>query len=439
MEQQRAATLLPTGGPRPRGPARAPPDDPLRETIAVTFRQRAAGPSAGPSATRAPGAAARPARAATSTAPAAPRAAPAAPRAAPVAPRPAHASWRAALALALLVGSILLACRPAASRLPVPAPAPTPTPAASTTASGPGPTAAAPASPAPASPAASPSTLPSPAACHYGPTRRLADVETRALGEASGLAASQRWPGVYWALNDSGNPPELFAIDAQGRARGTFRVEGARNIDWEALQLGPGADGGFALYIADTGDNDRVRREAVIYRVPEPAPAPPGGPAVTRRTAPAEAFRISYPDGPRNTEALLVHPRTGEILLATKEPSGQSALFRVPLPLESRRAAALEPVGRIDLRALVPPGGLVTDGAVAPDGRRVVVRTYGFALEYAVPDGAPLASIWSQAPRLVPLHDGPQAEAITYRADGGALVTTGEGVPAHLFETPWQC
>ena len=76
---------------------------------------------------------------------------------------------------------------------------------------------------------------------------------------------------------------------------------------------------------------------------------------------------------------------------------------------------------------------------MAADGRRVTVRTYGSALEYDVPDGAPLASIWEQMPRVARLDDGPQAEGITYRANGQALISIGESTPAHLFETPRQC
>ena len=109
---------------------------------------------------------------------------------------------------------------------------------------------------------------PAPAPCGYGSTRRFAEVQDRRFKEASGLAASQRWPGIYWALNDSGNAPEVFAMDDQGQSRGTFRVEDAQNVDWEAMQVGPGRDGGSALYVGDIGDNDRERREVVIYRVP---------------------------------------------------------------------------------------------------------------------------------------------------------------------------
>src|SRR5215212_8164160 len=104
-------------------------------------------------------------------------------------------------------------------------------------------------------------------ACGYGPTHPTSQVAEPAIREASALVASQQWPGVYWTFNDSKNTPMLYAVDADGRPRGTFQVPNASNVDWEALQLGPDRDGGYALYIGDIGDNKHARGESVIYRV----------------------------------------------------------------------------------------------------------------------------------------------------------------------------
>ena len=296
-----------------------------------------------------------------------------------------------------------------------------------------------------ASPAASPSSpapvaaAPTVAPCRYGPTRRLAEVQDRALKEASALAASQRWPGVYWTLNDSGNSPTVYAVDDQGRSRGTFRIQDAQNVDWESMQVGPGRDGGWALHIGDIGDNDAVRREVVIYRVPEPEPAPAGARSGNGRTDEAEAFKVQYPNGARDAEGLLVHPKTGEILIVTKEVLGQVGVYRVPLPLDARRTVRMERLAEVDMARVGVKIDVVTDATISADARLVTIRTYGSALEYDVPPGAPLASIWEQLPRVARLDDGPQGEGITYRADAGALMTIGESTPAWLYETPRQC
>ena len=89
------------------------------------------------------------------------------------------------------------------------------------------------------------------------------------LAESSGLAVSRTQPGVYWSHNDSGDGPNLYAIDASGRLLATFQIGGAEARDWEDMASGPCigdlAPAGAAappvcLYLADIGDNDRVRQ-----------------------------------------------------------------------------------------------------------------------------------------------------------------------------------
>jgi hypothetical protein len=264
-------------------------------------------------------------------------------------------------------------------------------------------------------------------------------VRETALHEASALVASRRWPGIYWTFNDSKNTPTLFAFDEQGEPRGTFQVAGAANVDWEALQMGPAGDGGYALYIGDIGDNQGKRREGVIYRVPEPEPSPEGDPARTSETAPSTAFRFTYPVTQRNTEAMLVHPKTGEILLISRGSDGFNLVYRLPLPLESQHTVALELAGTIDARSLGSLSGQITDAAISPDGRQVVLRTPTRALVYDAWNDVPLARVWNQEPGVYRLNDGPKGEGITYRFNSLDLITIGEGTSPLLYQTIWQC
>src|ERR671919_653887 len=66
-----------------------------------------------------------------------------------------------------------------------------------------------------------------------GPLARL-----DGLSEASGVAASRRTPGVFWAHNDSGDPV-LFALDRHGAVKGRVRATGASVDDWEDMAVGP--------------------------------------------------------------------------------------------------------------------------------------------------------------------------------------------------------
>ena len=270
-------------------------------------------------------------------------------------------------------------------------------------------------------------------ACHYASTQRVAVVSDPAIREASALVASQQWPGIYWTLNDSGNGASVFAFSQDGALRGGFRVSGAGNVDWEALQIGPDGDGGHALYVGDIGDNDYQRRQLAIYRFPEPEPGTGG------ETAPATVFRFTYPSLNHNTEAMLVHPVTGEIVLMTRETSGFSLVFRLPLPLDSENVMVADLVDVLDVRTWDAASGQVTDAAISPDGRQVALRTYASVLVFDVPEKAELDAIWTQQPRVYRLADGPKGEGLTFRLDTADLMSVGEERPTALYQTSWQC
>jgi hypothetical protein len=196
------------------------------------------------------------------------------------------------------------------------------------------------------------------------------------LDESSGLAASRRYPGILWTIEDSGNPAELHAVDTTGRVLGTWRIEGARNADWEALSLGPcGAES--CLHIADTGDNGARRERVVIYRVREPVIDT----GIVRRRQTrhridsVDVLRFRYPDGAHDVEALVVTPRE-ELLLISKGRNERIQVFRLAATAWTLgRTVTASSAGILDL----PQGGiadLVTDAALHPDGATLVVRTY---------------------------------------------------------------
>ena len=55
-----------------------------------------------------------------------------------------------------------------------------------------------------------------PDAAEHRPVAWNGELENETLNEASGLAASFLNIGVYFSINDSGNAPELFALNANG-------------------------------------------------------------------------------------------------------------------------------------------------------------------------------------------------------------------------------
>jgi hypothetical protein len=262
---------------------------------------------------------------------------------------------------------------------------------------------------------------------------QLATLEDRTVRESSGVVASRRNPGLFWTHNDSGDGPLVYAFDRAGRRRGTFRVEGARALDWEDIAAGPGpVPGQSYLYAGDIGDNERRRESVVVYRFPEPEVAPAAAAAGTLPTQPAEAIRLKYPDGAHNAEALLVHPTSGDLYVVTKAPDG-AGVYKLAAPFNAEAVNTLARVAT--LRGPDFFGTLITGGDISPDGRRAAFCDYAQGYELTLPEGSKdFDDIWRQAPVAVPLGDRRQGESVGYRLDGAALLATSEGTPCPLFE-----
>ena len=202
---------------------------------------------------------------------------------------------------------------------------------------------------------------------------RSGSFRNPALQESSGVAVSRRAPGLLWTFNDSGNPPWLFATDTLGTDRGVFEVTGARNVDWEAMALAP-CGRARCIYLADTGDNLERRPSVRLYRLPEPAAADGDGRG-RRRTAEAQALEVRFPDGAHDVEAMFVDS-TGTAYLISKGFLSPVRLYRVSAEAWPRGRVVAESLGPLPIDSGAGLGGLVTDAALASNGRDVAVRTY---------------------------------------------------------------
>ncbi|MBC7929320.1 MAG: hypothetical protein H7Z38_02035 [Rubrivivax sp.] len=265
----------------------------------------------------------------------------------------------------------------------------------------------------------------------------LAELEDRAVEESSGIAASAGNPGVFWTHNDSGDGPFVYAFDRQGRARGVWRVEGARAQDWEDIARGPGPENGRSyLYVGDIGDNGGKRDSIVVYRFPEPIVEPAAAKTSrkdARATATAEALRLKYPDGPHNAEALLVHPSSGDIYVVTKG-GADAGVYKLNAPASVAEVGTLTRVATIRGPGFF--GALITGGDISPDGLRVALCDYanGYELRLPAGSGQSFDDVWKQTPVIISLGARRQGEAVGYRHDGAALLATSEGLPAPLIE-----
>lgn len=267
------------------------------------------------------------------------------------------------------------------------------------------------------------------ASTNYEEAELVGKITDKSLDEVSGLTASRLSPGVFWVHNDSGDKARIYAIDIKGKLLAKFDVPGAENRDWEDIASGPGADGKPALYIAETGDNERRHEISTIYRVREPQI----GEEKISATEPAEAFPFSYPDDKHDCEAILVDPISGEIYLVTKTLAEECGVYRYPMPLRANQKVMVEKVSGQKIKSITQLR-MVTAAAVSPDGSRVVIRTYFSAFEWQRAKGKAFASIFDQEPAIIKVPLMRQAEAIAYTADGKSLLTTSEKLPAPIYQ-----
>ncbi|MFJ1749845.1 WD40 repeat domain-containing protein [Streptomyces sp. NPDC088116] len=228
-------------------------------------------------------------------------------------------------------------------------------------------------------------------------------IEDSRITESSGLAASRSHPGVYWTHNDSDDGPYIYAVDSRtGETVATITMKGVGDPrDVEAVSVG--SDGN--VYVGDIGDNLNGSWDHVwIYRFPEPERL---GDATVRATQ----FTVRYADGPRDAEAMMVHPKTGRVYIASKNENG-GGLYEGPAELTSSGSNTFRRIGEVPW---------VTDGAFSPDGKELVLRSYFSARGYAWKNGRLGADHRVRAP-----IQG-QAESVTYTADGSALMFGSEG------------
>jgi hypothetical protein len=236
-------------------------------------------------------------------------------------------------------------------------------------------------------------------------------VRLRELPEASGVAASRRTPGLFWAHNDSGEPV-IFALDLQGAIKGRVRVTGASVEDWEDIAVGP-CPQGSCVYIADTGDNSGTRKHITLYRVPEPTPGDVA-------TSPVEAFQAAYPDGPHDAEALFVAGES-DVFLITKGDPGPVALYKFSGPLASGTTLQLQRIGEPIAGLKIEARDRPTAADLSPDGQWVAVRTTHWVAFYRTTNL--IAGDWREAFRTDVSGLGePRGEGITFAGDNSVIL-----------------
>jgi len=252
-------------------------------------------------------------------------------------------------------------------------------------------------------------------------------VDDPRLAELSGLVVDGTPDNpTVWAMADGGRRTAAYAIDPATCAVTDSRAATTDPLDPEDLARGPAG----ALWVADIGDNTSTRSTVAVITLPA--------------TGASKLYRLSYPDGPHDAEAMLVGA-DGVPVIVTKDAVGPAGVYRTPGPLTGTGPTAMQRVADLSLPASDTPGGplggigsrLVTGGSVSPDGRTVALRSYTDAWLYPVAapgDAGAIVEALKAAPTRIPLPDEPQGEAVALDATGALWSgsETRDGTPGAL-------
>ncbi len=224
------------------------------------------------------------------------------------------------------------------------------------------------------------------------------------LEEISGMAMSLRHPGILWAHNDSSGGPYLYAVDiADCSIRARITVDGIEARDLEAMAIARNSKGKPVIWLADIGDNRSSWSSVRLHRFREPR-------QLVDQSVTSADFDITFPDRPHDAEALLVAPDSSSIWIVTKQlASGR--LYELP-----GRLSASSPNEATFVRR---ERGLITDGAMSPDGSRYVLRDY---VDATVFTGEPPG----MNPVIVQLPYQAQGEAVAWTPTGDGLLIASE-------------
>jgi hypothetical protein len=257
-------------------------------------------------------------------------------------------------------------------------------------------------------------------------------IDDPGLIESSGLARSQVAPGRWWTHNDSGSAATLYRLQAGEPTPQVHPLRRGFNLDWEDLSSFV-HDGRPYLLVADTGDNWAFRGQVALYWVEEPRQAPPG-----RELGPVSTRLLSYPDGPRDVEAVAVDPLSIRVYLISKrdDPPRLYRLSLDGLPPPAVNCAEALGVLRLPDSARGRRARWITALDFDGSGRRAAVLSLSRVYLYDRDPGESWTTAFSRLPAVIPLPRLRQAEGVALNAAGDQLWVSSEGRPMPLLRLP---
>lgn len=246
-------------------------------------------------------------------------------------------------------------------------------------------------------------------------TGSLSDTEIK---EASGIAPSYKYPGLYWLHNDSGDTSRLFLVDSSGSVKATVYLKNIINRDWEDLKTYKNSsDGRSYVYVADIGDNFNKYEHKMIYRFEEPfIPSGTSNPEVVIEQV--DKVIIKYYDGKRDAETLLLDPISAQIFIISKWEKNVS-IYEVPVNFNWNDTVTLTNQGTLRVSAVV-------SGDISENGEEILLKTYLKIYYWKRKKVESLFETLARSPSEIPYEPEGQGEALCWALGGKDFYTVSE-------------
>ena len=191
------------------------------------------------------------------------------------------------------------------------------------------------------------------------------------LSEVSGIDRAGN--GSLWVLEDNGNKDKLYQISETAQVIREFRVDNAKNRDWEDLSISK--DGTF--YIGDFGNNANSRKDLIVYKIPPNE--------LNKKQPKADKIRFHYPEQkkfPPKSKQLHFDAEgffhwEGHLYIFTKNRSrpydGKTLIYRISDKTENQKAQLLGSLVLCEDQDHCS----VTGADISEDGKTIVLIGYG--------------------------------------------------------------
>lgn len=250
-------------------------------------------------------------------------------------------------------------------------------------------------------------------------------IQTPSLNEASGLAVSRQNPSILYSHNDSGHPNWLYAIGINGENYGYFSLSGAGSRDYEDICIGPGPiEGVNYIYLADIGDNDAQYSFVIVYRFPEPdlSQITEGG-TYSIPSDQIERIELTYPDGPRDAETIMIDPWTKDLYIVSKR-GFRSLVYRAKYPQQVGARTEMEKLAQL-------PFNWALGGDISADGKMIAIKDRTRIFYWEREQNETVIQALTKKPKTLPYVLEPQGESFAWSPDGNRYFTLSEQSGIH--------